>query len=145
MGRIRAHWILALPLLLAAGPAYGPELKSGFAAAEQGLWREARFRYDQALKKAEASGAEDYRLYNNLAVTAEALGDFAQARRWYEKAVALKPDDEPLRDNFAAFKAYTRQLPGVWPAGAPASAPAAPPASAPAAAPAPDPGPEKKS
>ncbi len=105
--------IFLLPLLMASGPAYAPELKAGFEAAEQGLWREARFRYERAA--AAAVAAPDFRIYNNLAVSAEAQGDFPAARANYEKAIALAPDNRELRENFTAFRAYSRKIPGLWP------------------------------
>ena len=143
MGPRRAL-IFLLPLLLASGPAYAPELKAGFEAAEQGLWREARFRYERAA--AAAVAAPDFRIYNNLAVSAEAQGDFPAAHANYEKAIALAPENRELHENFTAFRAYSRKIPGLWPVvkkpdepapadSAPHSAPA-PAASAPSASPA---------
>ena len=134
----RRALIFLLPLLLASGPSYAPELKAGFEAAEQGLWREARFRYERAA--AAAVAAPDFRIYNNLAVSAEAQGDFPAARANYEKAIALAPDNRELHENFTAFRAYSRKIPGLWPkeikpAAAP-SVPTAPAGAAPASSPA---------
>ena len=141
-GSRRRALVFLLPLLMASGPAYAPELKAGFEAAEQGLWREARFRYERAA--AAAVAAPDFRIYNNLAVSAEAQGDFPAARANYEKAIALAPDNRELHENFTAFRAYSRKIPGLWPkeikppASAPAAAVDAAPASAPVVPPPPD-------
>lgn len=144
MGRLRIAPLIALPLFLAGAPGWNPELKAGFDAAEQGLWREAAFRYNRALEKSRAAGGEDPRVLNNLAVTAEASGEFARARELYERALALAPDDQPLKDNFTAFKSYSRKIPGLWPELPPAPAPAPAAAPEPGSAPAPQPqaGPE---
>jgi Flp pilus assembly protein TadD len=106
--------LLFAPLLLAALPAAAPEMKAGFTAAEDGRWQEARGHFQAADK---LSGG-DARILNNMAVTAEALGDFPEAKRCYEAALRLEPDNPRLKENFAAFKAYSRRLPELWPADA---------------------------
>ncbi len=115
--RRRFFPLLFTPLLLAALPAAAPGMKAGFAAAQDGQWLEARGHYQAADKLS----AGDARILNNLAVTAEALGNFAEAKRCYEQALLLEPDNHRLKENFAAFKAYSRRLPALWPASAAAS------------------------
>jgi Flp pilus assembly protein TadD len=126
----RRFTLLFAPLLLAALPAAAPEMKAGFTAAEEGRWQEARGHFQSADK---LSGG-DARILNNLAVTAEALGNFPEAKRCYEQALLLEPDNARLKENFVAFKAYSRRLPDLWPAAASSAAdpiPARTPAGAP--------------
>jgi len=69
-------------------------------AAQAGLWREALDRWQRADELAH----EDPGILNNLAVAHEALGDTLLAQALYERAVALDPDDDELRDNLLAFR-----------------------------------------
>jgi Flp pilus assembly protein TadD len=41
---------------------------------------------------------------NNLAVSLEQMGDFAGARKAYEKALELKPDDAYIQQNYDLFR-----------------------------------------
>ena len=106
--------LLVAPLLLAALPAAAPEMKAGFTAAQDGQWLEARGHYQAADK----FSAGDARILNTLAVSAEALGNFAEAKQRYEQALLLEPDNARLKENYAAFRAYSRRLPDLWPANA---------------------------
>ena len=51
----------------------------GSAVAKKVMWREAAFRYEQAIEKE----PENARAHNNLAVALEANGDFARALTEY--------------------------------------------------------------
>ena len=66
--------------------------------ARQGLWREAIARWERAL----ADRPDDAKLLNNIAVAAEALGDFAKAREAYAKAATIS-NDKKIRANFDLF------------------------------------------
>jgi tetratricopeptide (TPR) repeat protein len=107
-----------LALLLTIGCAAGGAARGGrpdrdlardaqrdlrFAAemAEQGLWREALFRWQRVLE----SRPDDARLLNNIGVAHEALGDFIAARQAYERAAELAPDSEQITSNLALFRA----------------------------------------
>jgi len=76
------------------------QLRFGVNVARKGLWREARFRFERAalLDPANASAL------NNLAVALEQQGDFAQARAAYDKALALKPNDTYIQQNYDLFR-----------------------------------------
>ena len=114
----------AAALLLAAALAPAPvravekseaaaQLDFGVKVALKGSWNEAAFRFEKAVH-ADAGNA---RAWNNLGVALESLGKFDAAREAYEKAKALAPGDEKIRDNFERFQGYIRSTRGN--AGAP--------------------------
>jgi hypothetical protein len=70
-------------------------LRFGSGMAKDGNWREAKFRWEQALKAA----PDDGRLLNNLAIANEALGDHELARELYKRAVAAAPRDGRIEAN----------------------------------------------
>ena len=90
--------------LLAAVPAAAASSKDAmqFAAdmAERGNWREARYRWERLL----SDGLHDAKIYNNLAVAAEAVGDPALAAQNYSQALELARDDPAIADNYRRFE-----------------------------------------
>lgn len=64
------------------------ELRFASRMAGQGLWREALFRWERLAGEIPA----DPRLWNNIAVAREALGDIEGARSAYRKALDLEPE-----------------------------------------------------
>ena len=86
----------------------GNQIAFGANVARQGLWREASFRFEQAIQKEPRNA----RAHNNLAVALEATGDFARALAEYKKALELDPGDNYIRRNYARFAefytSYTR-------------------------------------
>jgi Tfp pilus assembly protein PilF len=78
------------------------QIAFGSEVAHQGLWREAQFRFEQAINK-EPSNA---RAHNNLAVALEATGEFARALEEYKKALQLDPNDNYIRRNYARFAEF---------------------------------------
>ena len=107
-------WVLTLLLVASACTSYShterssTQLAFGTDVAKEGHWREAAFRFEQAIAK-EPSNA---RAHNNLAVAMEANGDFARALVEYKKALELEPNNEYIRRNYARFAefytSYTR-------------------------------------
>ena len=101
---------LVLTLLLVAGACTSyshtdrasTQMEFGTYVAKKGLWREAAFRYEQALVK-EPNNA---RAHNNLAVALEASGDFARALTEYKKALELDPNNNYIRRNYARFAEF---------------------------------------
>ncbi|MBY0497929.1 MAG: tetratricopeptide repeat protein [Cyanobacteria bacterium] len=82
----------------------------GIAAAQHGLWREATYRFERAV----AIDASYAFAYNNLAVACEQQGLIEKARDAYEKALALAPDSELIRQNYELFKeTHARSTGGV--------------------------------
>jgi Flp pilus assembly protein TadD len=84
------------------------QIAFGTEVARKGLWREASFRFEQAVAK-EPNNA---RAHNNLAVALEASGEYARALGEYKKALELDPNDSYIRRNYARFAefytSYTR-------------------------------------
>ena len=84
------------------------QIAFGSEVAKQGLWREAQFRFEQAIAK----DPNNARAHNNLAVALEATGEFARALEEYKKALQLGPNDNYIRRNYARFAefytSYTR-------------------------------------
>jgi Tfp pilus assembly protein PilF len=72
----------------------------GITVAQQGLWREAIYRWERAVELDPSYAAA----YNNLAIAYEAMGDAAKAKAAYEKALALSPKSTLIRQNFDLFK-----------------------------------------
>src|SRR5262245_8144065 len=94
-----------LALLAAATPAVAADLtpkklmEFGTEAARQGLWREAAFRWERAVKGDPANA----RLRNNLAVAYESLGRFTDADHEYREARRLDPESKSIRENHESF------------------------------------------
>jgi hypothetical protein len=109
--RVSVLLLFALLLVLPQGGPRAASLKRemGFAVdlAEKGLWNEAAHRFLSLLKR------EPYnpRLWNNLGVAYEALGEYDKAHEAYDKAVTLMahPPDSLLA-NQEAFESFYR----VW-------------------------------
>lgn len=113
--RSRLLALSALAVLMASGcVSYANTEKAksqiafGTEVARKGLWREAAFRFEQAIAK-EPNNA---RAHNNLAVALEASGEFARALTEYKRALELDPNDTYIRRNYARFAefytSYTR-------------------------------------
>jgi len=92
---------VASPAFAATRPTARQEREFGVRMAEQGLWREARFRFERAIELQPG----DAKSLNNLAVALEHLGDFAAAKETYQKAIALRPKDDLIQQNYDLFSA----------------------------------------
>ena len=113
---MKPHRILIFSLLIVAGACTSyshPEKAStqiafGSSVAKKGLWREAAFRYEQAVQRS----PENARAHNNLAVALEASGEFGRALSEYKKALEIDPNNNYIRRNYARFAefytAYTK-------------------------------------
>lgn len=105
---------VAAALLSAACTSYSAtekpssQLAFGAEVARKGHWREAAFRFEQALKR----DPKNARAHNNLAVSLEATGEYSRALTEYKKALELAPNDNYVRRNYARFAefytSYTR-------------------------------------
>ena len=76
------------------------QLEFGIAVAQKGLWHEAIFRWERAREIDPTYAAA----YNNLAVAYEQEGLLDKAREAYEKALALEPKNELIRQNYEMFR-----------------------------------------
>ena len=93
--------VFALVLLTGGrGTKLKHELRFGVEAAQQGLWREAIFRWEKYLKK----NPDDARIRNNIAVAYESMGDFDRALREYRSALNLDPENKKIRSNYESFE-----------------------------------------
>ena len=104
---LRSLAVIGLLLAVTASPAYADrrsdakaQVEFGIAVAQRGLWREALYRWERAADVDPTYAAA----YNNLAIAYEHEGEFDKARKAYEKAVELEPNNTTIRQNFDLFK-----------------------------------------
>ena len=72
----------------------------GIKVAQNGLWKEATYRWLKATELDPSYPAA----WNNLAIAYEQQGNFAEAQKAYEKAVQLDPKNQMIRQNYDLFK-----------------------------------------
>ena len=72
----------------------------GIKVAQNGLWKEAAYRWRKAIELDPTYAAA----WNNLAIAYEQQGDFDSALEAYEKAVQLDPDNLMIRQNYDLFR-----------------------------------------
>jgi len=87
-----------------------PRVELRFAAkmARQGLWREALFRWEKVAKLR----PDDGRVWNNIAVAREALGDSAGAREAYDRAMELSAEQNILANRTLFLRRHSSPKPG---------------------------------
>jgi len=95
-----AGMVLSATTWRCARPVRESQLQLGIWAAENNLWEEALFRWKKEVAARPGSAA----VHNNLAVALEKKGLWAEARREYEEALRLAPDDARIKANFQGFK-----------------------------------------
>ena len=76
------------------------QVEFGIAVAQRGLWREALYRWERAVELDPTYAAA----FNDLAIAYEHEGQLEKARKAYEKAIALEPDNPHIRQNYELFK-----------------------------------------
>ena len=102
----RRSWILAAMFVLVSAPAWADrsaaksQVEFGIKVAQNGLWKEARYRWEKAVEL-DPTYAQ---AWNNLAIAYEHEGKFAEARKAYEKAIELDPKNLLIRQNYDLFK-----------------------------------------
>ena len=72
----------------------------GIKVAQNGLWKEAMYRWQKAVELDPTYAAA----WNNLGIGYEHEGRFEEARQAYEKAVTLDPKNVLIRQNYDLFK-----------------------------------------
>jgi Flp pilus assembly protein TadD len=105
---LRQTLVAALLIVSTAGPVLAKDARDsakqhvefGITVAQKGLWREAIYRWEQAARIDPNYPAA----YNNLAVAYEHEGQFDKARKAYEKALELEPNNQLIRQNYELFK-----------------------------------------
>jgi Flp pilus assembly protein TadD len=92
-----------LAVSASAGDARGDskaQVEFGIVAAQRELWKEALYRWQRAVEIDPTYAAA----YNNLAIAYEHEGKFEEARKAYEKAVELEPQNQLIQQNYDLFK-----------------------------------------
>jgi Tfp pilus assembly protein PilF len=106
---VAAALMVSAPYAYAHGSSAGNEdarseakeqVEFGIKVAQNGLWKEAAYRWQKAVEIDPTYAAA----WNNLAVAYEQQGNFEKAREAYEKAVELDPENLMLRQNYDLFK-----------------------------------------
>jgi type IV pilus assembly protein PilF len=76
------------------------QVEFGINVAQRGLWREAIYRWEKATQLDPTYVAA----YNDLAIAYEHEGQLDKARKAYEKALELDPNNSQVRQNYELFK-----------------------------------------
>lgn len=76
------------------------QVEFGIRVAQNGLWKEATYRWEKAVRLDPTYAAA----WNNLAIGYEQEGRFEEAAKAYEKAVELDPKNLYIRQNYDLFK-----------------------------------------
>ena len=116
---IRCHLLSSLLLLVLLGSSvvFADEEKDlrkfakdqvifGIQVAQLGLWKEAAYRWEKAVKLDPSNSSAR----NNLAVAYEQSGEFEMANDEYERALDSNPNNIHIRQNYELFReAYERK------------------------------------
>jgi Tfp pilus assembly protein PilF len=76
------------------------QVEFGVNVALRGLWREAIYRWEKAVELDPTYAAA----FNDLAVAYEHEGQLDKARKAYEKAIEIEPNNSQIRQNYELFK-----------------------------------------
>jgi type IV pilus assembly protein PilF len=103
----RVGILVASLALISASPSFADarrDAKSqvvfGIRVAQRGLWREAIFRWERATE-IDPTYAE---AFNDLAIAYEHEGRPEEARKAYDRALELAPNNPQVRQNYELFK-----------------------------------------
>jgi Flp pilus assembly protein TadD len=92
--------VVAQPAFADARSDAKSQVEIGIKVAQNGLWKEATYRWQRAVEIDPTYAAA----WNNLGIGYEHEGRFEEARKAYEKAVALDPKNILIRQNYDLFK-----------------------------------------
>jgi len=105
--KARLATLCLLIVVVSATPAFADarseakaQVDFGINVAQKGLWREAIYRWERASQIDPTYAAA----FNNLAIAYEHEGQLTKARKAYEKALELDPENANIRQNFELFK-----------------------------------------
>jgi Tfp pilus assembly protein PilF len=105
--KVRLAVILSSAVLLPAAASFADgrsdakaEVEFGINVAQRGLWREAIYRWEKAVEIDPTYAAA----FNDLAIAYEHEGMLDKARKAYDKALALDPNNTQVRQNYELFK-----------------------------------------
>jgi Flp pilus assembly protein TadD len=106
MARIRLTAVVLFSLI-AASVAYADargdsraQVEFGIVAAQKELWKEALYRWKRATEVDPTYAAA----FNNLAIAHEHEGQFEEARKAYERAIELEPNNALIKQNYDLFR-----------------------------------------
>jgi Tfp pilus assembly protein PilF len=98
---------VAVSLVVSASPAFADarsdaksQVDFGISVAQRGLWREAIYRWEKAVEIDPTYAAA----FNDLAIAYEHEGQLDKARKAYDKALKLDPNNTQIRQNYELFK-----------------------------------------
>ncbi len=105
---MKLHVVLfAACAVVSAAPAFADaksdaksQVEFGINVAQRGLWREAIYRWEKATELDPTYGAA----FNDLAIAYEHEGQLDKARKAYEKALEIEPNNVQVRQNYELFK-----------------------------------------
>ena len=104
---VRVAILVAGAAMLSAVPSFADvrsdakaQVEFGINVAQRGLWREAIYRWQKATELDPTYAAA----YNDLAIAYEHEGQLDKARKAYEKALELDPNNTQVRQNYELFK-----------------------------------------
>ena len=99
--------LVACSAIVAASPSFADaksdaktQVEFGINVAQRGLWREAIYRWQKATELDPTYAAA----FNDLAIAYEHEGQLDKARKAYEKALELDPNNVQVRQNYELFK-----------------------------------------
>jgi type IV pilus assembly protein PilF len=92
--------VSATPLFADARSEAKAQVEFGISVAQRGLWREAIYRWEKATQLDPTYVAA----FNDLAIAYEHEGQLEKARKAYEKAIELEPNNTQVRQNYELFK-----------------------------------------
>jgi type IV pilus assembly protein PilF len=95
-----AATVAASPSLADSKSEAKSQVEFGINVAQRGLWREAIYRWEKATELDPTYAAA----FNDLAIAYEHEGQLAKARKAYEKAIELDPNNQQVRQNYELFK-----------------------------------------
>src|SRR4051812_22047524 len=90
----------ATPVLADSRSSAREQVDFGINVAQRGLWREAIYRWEKAVELDPSYAAA----HNDLAIAYEHEGLLDKARKAYEKALAIEPNNAQIRQNYELFK-----------------------------------------
>ena len=105
--QVRTALVLAWIAVAFAAPSYADarsdaksQVEFGINVAQRGLWREAIYRWEKAVALDPTYAAA----FNDLAIAYEHEGQLEKARKAYEKALEIEPNNSQIRQNYELFK-----------------------------------------
>ena len=104
---LRVALFMAAAAIVSAGTAFADarsdakaQVEFGINVAQRGLWREAIYRWEKAVELDPTYAAA----LNDLAIGYEHEGQLDKARKAYEKALEVEPNNSQIRQNYELFK-----------------------------------------